>query len=176
VPDGSFVVSLTLSCGAVAPAPGYVVLRVGPDGSILGSYVYTPSVAGPTQPTVLAALADGTVVTMRNDPPYTTFDSWPLNASAPSASARVPGLYVYTANPARLGTDLNAASDGSLSVLLNSAQLGDVVLHFGPALKPRWLYRYPRIANASTLIASDAQGTVYYVDPLNNDIVALKRF
>jgi hypothetical protein len=176
VPDGSFVVSLTLSCGSVAFVPGYAVLRIGPDGTILGSYVYKPNTAGPSQPTVLAALADGRVVTMRNDPPYTTFESWLLNDSAPSATARVPGLYVYTASPARLGTDLNAASDGSLSLLLNSAQLGDVVLHFGPALTPRWIYRYPRIANASALIADDAQGTVYYVDPLNNDIVALKRF
>jgi len=173
VPDGSFVVSLILNCGV---APGYAVLRVGADGNLLGSYVYKPNTAGPTPPTVLAVLADGRVVTMRNDPPYTTFESWALNDSVPSAIARVPGLYVYTASPARLGTDLNAAGDGSLSVLLNSAQLGDVVLHFGPALTPRWIYRYPRIANASTLIADDAQGTVYYVDPLNNDIVALKRF
>ena len=173
VPDGSFVVSLTLNCGV---APGYAVLRVGADGNLLGSYVYKPNTAGPTQPTVLAVLADGRVATMRNDPPYTTFESWLMNDSFPSAIARVPGLYVYTASPARLGTDLNAAGDGSLSVLLNSAQLGDVVLHFGPALTPRWIYRYPRIANASTLIADDAQGTVYYVDPLNNDIVALKRF
>ena len=61
-------------------------------------------------------------------------------------------------------------------MLLNSATLGDVVLHFGPGLTPRWLYRYPRIVQNSSLIAGDDQGTVYYVDPLNNEIVALRRF
>jgi len=67
-----------------------------------------------------------------------------------------------------------ASADGTLSVLLNSATLGDVVVNFSPVLKPAWIYRYNRIANASTLAADDAHAQVYYVDPLNNDVVAIK--
>lgn len=74
---------------------------------------------------------------------------------------------------------MQAGADGSFSVLLNSASLGDVVLHVGPGLQPKWVYRYPRVVNVaglSTLISAPALGSVYYVDPSNNDIVALKRF
>ena len=179
VPDGGFVVSVTVDCGAGVPVIAYVVLKVGSDGTIQGSYVNKQGVAGPTQPGVLTALADGSVVTMRNDPPNTTFDLWPLNASVPSATAHVPGLYVYRPIPARLGANVQTGTDGSFTVLLSSASLGDVVLHVGPGLTPRWIYRYPRVAlpsPASTLISSPGLGSVYYVDPTNNDIVSLKRF
>lgn len=177
VPDGSFVVSVNVDCGAAAPAPGYVVLRVGASGSILGSYVYKQGVAGPTQPAVLAALNDGSVVTIRNDPPNTTFELWTLNGSTPSATARVNGLYVYRPTPARLASNVQSGADGSFTVLLSSAALGDVVLHVGPGLKPKWIYRYPRVVvGTSALVSSPALGNVYYVDPTNNDIAALKRF
>ena len=177
VADGSFVVSVTSSCGAAAAFPGYVVLRVAGTGGVIGSYVYPSGVAGSTQPLVLAVLDDGSVVTMRNDPPNTTFELWPLNATTPTATARVPGLYLYRPNPARLPSNVQAGADGSFSVLLNSASLGDVVLHVGPGLQPKWVYRYPRVVVAtSTLISSPALQNAYYVDPTNNDIVALKRF
>jgi hypothetical protein len=179
VPDGSFVVSVNVDCGAAAPAPGYVVLRVSASGVVAGSYVYNPGVAGPTQPAVLAALVNGSVVTIRNDPPNTVFELWALDDSAPSATARVPGLYLYRPTPARLGSNVQPGGDGSFSVLLSNAALGDVVLHVGPGLKPRFIYRYPRVVNVggiSTLISDPALGNVYYVDPTNNDIVALKRF
>ena len=176
LPDGSFAVAETLECGTVSSIPGYVVVRVGPQGTVTGTYFAKQNVVLPTPPpTVLAALSDGRVVTMRNDPPFTTFEAWPPDGSPPTATARVPGLYVYGGG-GRLASDLNAANDGSLTVLLNSATLGDVVLHFAAGLMPRWLYRYPRIVNNSALVAGDDQGTVYYVDPLNNDIVALRRF
>jgi hypothetical protein len=176
IPDGSFAISATLQCGAAASVPGYVVVRVGPQGNVIGTYLAKQDVVLPTPPpTVVAALADGRVVTMRNDPPYTTFEAWPPDGSPPTATARIPGLYVYSGG-GRLAADVNAATDGSLTVLLNSATLGDVVVHFAPGLLPRWLYHYPRIAQNSSLVAGDDQGTVYYVDPLNNDIVALRRF
>jgi len=73
-------------------------------------------------------------------------------------------------------SDGRSATDGSLTLLLNSATLGDVVLHFGPGLTAKFLYRYPRIAQNSSLIGGVDEGNVYYVDPFNNDIVALKRF
>jgi len=177
--DGSFVVSVNVDCGATAPAPGYVVLRVGSTGVVAGSYVYPPGMAGPTQPAVLAALANGSVVTIRNDPPNTVFDLWALGDSAPSATARVPGLYVYRPTPARLGSNVQPGADGSFSVLLSNATLGDVVLHVGPGLKPRFMYHYPRVVNVSglsTLISNPTLANVYYVDPTNNDIVALRRF
>ena len=176
IPDGSFAVGATLECGSVTSIPGYVVVRVGPQGTVTGTYFAKQNVVLPTPPpTVLAALSDGRVVTMRNEPPFTTFEAWPPDGSPPTATARVAGLYVY-AGGGRLASDINAANDGSLSVLLNSATLGDVVLHFGPGLTPRWLYRYQRIVQNSALVAGDGEGTVYYVDPLNNAIVALRRF
>jgi len=171
--DGSFAVAVTLDCAGV---PAYQVLQVGPDGALRGSYLAKQGLTLASPPLLLAGLADGSVVTMRNDPPYTTFEAWRPDGAGPVATARVPGLYVYGAASARLGKNVRPATDGSLSVLLNSATLGDVVLQFGPGLKPRSLFRYPRLAQSSALVGAVDQGTVYYVDPLNNDIVALKRF
>ncbi|MGZ3479595.1 MAG: hypothetical protein ACXU81_04545, partial [Myxococcaceae bacterium] len=184
--DGGYAVGVTLDCGVVAANIRYVVLRVDPTGAVAGSYLAKVGVTLATQPLVLAALQGGTfpgavpglgaVVTMRNDPPYTTFEAWSPDGAGPIATARIPGLYLYSGATARLGQNVRAASNGSLTVLLNSAALGDVVVQFGPGLTPRWLYRYPRIAQTSALIGDVNDGTVYYVDPFNNDIVGLKRF
>ena len=185
VVDGAFAVGVDLDCGVVAALPQWIILRVDGTGAIAGSYLAKVGVTLPSKPQVLgvlqggtvgAASATGAVVTMRNDPPYTTFEAWQPDGAGPVATARVPGLFLYGSATSRLGKNVNAATDGSLSVLLNSAALGDVVLHFGPGLRPQWLYRYPRIAQNSSLIGGVDQGNVYYVDPFNNDIVALKRF
>ncbi len=185
VVDGSFAVGVDLDCGAAAAVPRWVVLHVGAGGTITGSYLAKVGVTLASQPLVLGVVQGGTfgtvpalgaVVTMRNDPPYTTFEAWQPDGAGPVATARVPGLYVYGSATSRLAKNVKSATDGSLSVLLNSATLGDVVLHFGPGLTPRWLYRYPRLAQNSSLIGGVDQGNVYYVDPFNNDIVALKRF
>ena len=185
VVDGSFAVGVDLSCGVTAAFPRWLVLHVGAAGAISGSYLAKVGVTLASQPQVLGALQGGTfgttsalgaVVTTRNDPPYTTFEAWLPDGAGPVATARVPGLYVDGQATQRLATNARSATDGSLSVLLNSATLGDVVLHFGPGLEPQWLYRYPRIAQNSALIGGVDQGNVYYVDPFNNDIVALKRF
>jgi hypothetical protein len=175
-PDGSFAVLVDVDCpGGV----GWEVVRVGASGAVSGSYlakqgVFLPDPFLTAPPLVLAALADGNVVTMRNEPPNTVFEAWPPDGTGPVATARVPGLYVYTPVQ-RLGRNVVAGANGSFTVLLNGATLGDVVLHFGPGLKPRWIYRYRLLANASTLVASDGEPTVYYVDPLNNALVALDR-
>jgi hypothetical protein len=185
VVDGSFAVGVNIDCGVTAALPAWLVLQVSAAGQITGSYLAPLGVPLASQPQVLGVLQGGTfgtasalgaVVTMRNDPPYTTFEAWPPNGTGPIATARVPGLYVYGQATQRLAKNVRTATDGSLSVLLNSATLGDVVLHFGPGMQPRWLYRYPRIAQNSSLIGGVDQGNVYYVDPFNNDIVALKRF
>ena len=185
VVDGSFAVGVDIDCGVVAALPRWLVVQVSAAGQITGSYLAKLGVTLPSQPQVLGVLqggafgttsALGAVVTMRNDPPYTTFEAWPPDGTGPIATARVPGLYVYGQAAQRLAKNVRSATDGSLSVLLNSATLGDVVLHFGPGLRPQWLYRYPRIAQNSSLIGAVDQGNVYYVDPFNNDIVALKRF
>ena len=168
---GSFALALSSDCAGI---PDFPVVQVGPTGAVGGSYIAAPGTAA-VKPLVLAALSDGSVVTMRNDPPFTTFESWPVGASSPSRTARVPGLYVYQATPVRLGAGVSAGADGSLSVLLNSATLGDVVLNFGPGLRPLWLYRYPRLAAAAVLVGENTHGLVFYVDPLNNQAVALKR-
>jgi hypothetical protein len=177
--DGGFVLGLTVDCGTVSSVIRYLVLRVDPTGAISGSYLAQPGVTLGSQPLVLAALADGTVVTMRNDPPYTTYDAWKSDGAGPVATARIPGHYVYTASGSRLGTNVRAASDGSFSVLLNNSALGDVVVQFARGMQPLWIYRYPRVVlpgTPSVLIADPTVGTVYYVDPTNNEIVALKRF
>jgi hypothetical protein len=186
VVDGSFVLGLTMDCSGGAGVISYEVVHVAPSGNIAGSYLVKAGLSMPNQPLVLGALqggnfvgggpAVGAVVTMRNDPPYTTFEAYLPDGAGPVATARVPGLYVYGSSTSRLGENVRSATDGSLTVLLNSATLGDVVLHFGPGLTPRFLYRYPRIAQNSSLIGGVDQGNVYYVDPFNNDIVALKRF
>jgi hypothetical protein len=186
VVDGSFAVGVNLACGVTAAFPAWIVVRVGANGAIIGSYLATLGVTLTSQPQVLGVLqggsfgttsALGAVVTMRNDPPYTTFEAWLPDGSGPVATARVPGLYVYGQAGQRLAKNVRSATDGSLSVLLNSATLGDVVLHFGAGLHPQWLYRYPRVVlTPSALIADPSIGNVYYVDPTNNDIVALKRF
>jgi len=172
-PDGSFAVLLDVFCGN---STGQEVLQINANGAVTGSYLAAQAVPLTAPPLVLAALADGKVVTMRNDPPNSVFEAWPPDGSGPAATARVPGLYVYNPAPTpRLGRNLAAGANGSLTVLLNSATLGDVVLHFGPGLKPRWIYRYPLLATTSALVAADAEPTVYYVDPLNNALVALDR-
>ncbi len=184
--DGSFALGLTMDCSGGAGVISYEVVHVAPGGNLQGSYLAKVGNFLPTQPLVLGALQGGTfqgggsavgaVVTMRNDPPYTTFEAYFPDGAAPVATARVPGLYVYGSTTSRLADNVRSATDGSFTVLLNSATLGDVVLHFGPGLEPRWLYRYPRIAQNSSLIGAVDQPNVYYVDPFNNDIVALKRF
>jgi hypothetical protein len=186
VVDGSFAVGVNLDCGVTASLPRWVVLRVDASGVISGSYLAKVGVTLPSQPQVLGVLQGGTfgtitavgaIVTMRNDPPYTTFEAWLPDGAGPVATARVPGLFVYDSATSRLGVNVKSATDGSLSVLLGSATLGDVVLHIGPGLHPQWLYRYPRVVlTPSALIGDPTVGSVYYVDPTNNDIVALKRF
>ena len=149
-------------------------------GAATGSYlapqgVFLPDPLLDTAPLVLGPLSDGKVVTMRNEPPNTVFEAWPPDGTGPAITARVPGLYLYLTPVPRLGRNVMAGADGSLTLLLNFATFGDVVLHFGPNLTPRWLYRYPLLATTSTLVAADAEPTVYYVDPLNNVLVALDR-
>jgi len=176
-PDGSFALLFDVDCQT---GTGWEVVQVGAGGTVTGSYlvpqgVFIPDPTLAAPPLVLGALADGKVVTMRNSPPNTVFEAWPPDGTGPAATARVPGLYTYLSPVPRLGRNVMSGADGSLTVLLNSATFGDVVLHFGPALTPRWIYRYPLLATTSTLVAADGEPSVYYVDPLNNVLVALDR-
>ena len=41
---------------------------------------------------------------------------------------------------------------GRKAAVLAMVDGADVVLHFGPALTPRWLYRYPLLATTSTMV------------------------
>src|SRR5262249_31946382 len=167
--DGSFAVLTDVDCPT---GQGWEIVQVNSNGAVTGSYlaaqgVFLPDPLVSDPPLVLAALADGNVVTMRNEPPNTVFEAWPPDGTGPVATARIPGLYLYAGGSApRLPRNVLAGSDGSLTLLLNGATLGDVVLHFGAKLKPRFLYRYPLLANTSVLVAADAEPTVYYVDPL----------
>ena len=171
--DGRFVLGLSLVCGQIASFPSSGAFQVSTAG-VLSAYALGPL---GTARSLLAGLPDGTVVTFRNTPPFTTFELWGLGDTAPQATATVPGLYIYNPTPARLPDELSVGDDGSFTVLLNSATFGDVLLHFAPGLKARWIYRYPRIViTPSALVSAGNLGTVYYVDQTNNVIVALKRF
>jgi len=176
--DGSFAVLFDVDCPT---GMGWEVVQVSSNGSVTGSYVapqgaFLPDPFLASPPLVLAALSDGNVVTMRNEPPNTVFEAWPPDGTGPAATARIPGLYLYAGSPVpRLPRNVMAGSDGSLTVLLNGATLGDVVLHFGTGLKPRFLYRYPLLAQTSALVAADGEATVYYLDPLNNALLAIDR-
>jgi len=173
VSDGTFVLQMSSLC-LNGSTPDFPILRVDASGTIKGAYIQPLGAPAPTQWQVLTALPDGSIVTMRNQPPLTAFERWTMGATTAAATAFVPGFFVYQPLDARLPDGVVASADGTLSVVLNSSTLGDVVVNFSPPLKPTWIYRYNRIANASTLAADDAHGQVYYVDPLNNDVVAIK--
>src|SRR5262249_18976633 len=60
IPDGSFAIAATLGCGATTSIPGYVMVRVGTQGTITGTYFAKQDVVLPTPPpTVLGVLSDG---------------------------------------------------------------------------------------------------------------------
>lgn len=180
VGDGTFVVQLTTSCLAgVALPPQYPILRVGADSAILGAYTAPLGTPAPVQRELVGVLADGRVVTLVNAPPYTDFQLWSLNASAPDVVTSIAGL--YDAADAVLGSTLAqnsyAGADGSFAVLLSgTSSFGAAIAAFGPALQPLWLYLYPRIANSGTarLVSSAAAGDIYLVDQANNRAVALQ--
>gem|GEM_PF-5518448 len=179
VGDGSFIVALTVNCSVAGlPVAKYPIYRVGPDSSILGAYA-APTAAPSTAPwEVVAALADGRVVTLRNAPPYATFELWALNGTVPDVVTSIAGLY-DTAD-ATLGSVLAestfSGADGSCAVLLSGATLGVGVLAFRPNLQPLWFYVYPRATDAldSRLVSAPAVGDVYLVDQFNNRAISLR--
>jgi hypothetical protein len=180
VGDGTFVVQLTSRC---APAAGlvtaeYPILRVGTGSSILGAYTAPLGTPAPLQREVVAALADGGVVTLSNQPPTTNFELWGLNQPSPDIISPIAGLYetVDAVQGSILGRSSYAGVEGSFAVLLSGAPLGVGLLAFGPALRPLWLYLYPRVTNSATarLISGPAVQDVYFVDSFNNYAVSLR--
>ncbi len=180
VGDGTFVVQLTSRCGVTAALPPeYPILRVGAGSTILGAYTAPLGTPATNQLEVVGVLADGRVVTLVNAPPYTNFELWKLNSTTPDIITSIAGLYdaadaVLTST---LAQNSYAAADGSFAVLLSGASsFGAAIAAFGPDLQPRWLYLYPRIANAGTarLVSSPAAGDIYLVDEANNRAVALQ--
>jgi hypothetical protein len=126
-------------------------------------------------------LPDGRVVTLSNAPPYTNFQLWSLNSATPDVTTPIAGLYdsadAVLVPPSVVGRSSYAGADGSFAVLLsNTETFGAAVVAFGPNLQPRWLYVYPRLANASTvrLVSAADIGDVYLVDEGNNRAVALR--
>ena len=175
VGDGTFVVQLVSNCGAAAPLLKYPVVLVGAGSAILGSYIAPPANPSTIQATVVGATSDGRVVTLRNTPPYTTFELWSVGKTTPDVTSPIAGLY-QTAD----GTDILARStytgaDGSFAVFVSGAQLGMGVLAFGPDLRPLWLYAYPRIADPTTsrLVASIESAHVYVIDQVSQHAVSL---
>ena len=119
---------------------------------------------------------DRSGVTLRNNPPYTTFEAWLPDGAAPVATARIPGLYVYGAATYTAGGEraLGHGRQSHPAAQQRNARRRGVALW--PGADAEVPLPLPRIAQNSSLIGGVDQGNVYYVDPFNNDIVALKRF
>lgn len=179
VGDGTFVVQLTSDCSLTAVLPPvYPIYRVGPNSTILGAYTAPAASPSTVQAEVVAALPGGKVVTLNNAPPYTNFELWSLNATAPDVITPIAGLYDTADNALAsvLAESTYSASDGSFAVLLSSATLGVGVLAFGPNLQPLWLYVYPRVTDptSSRLVSAPSVSDVYLVDTFNNFAVSLR--
>ncbi len=180
VGDGTFVVQLTEQCGSVAALPPeFPILRVGANSQVLGGY--TAALGSPVlvQREVVGALADGRVVTLRNAPPNTVFELWKMNSTTADVTTPIAGL--FDSADAVLGSVLAkssyAGADGSFAVLLSGdTSFGAAVAAFAPNLQPRWLYLYPRIADAVTvrLVSAPSASDVYLVDDQNNHAVSLR--
>jgi hypothetical protein len=180
VGDGTFVVQLNSSCedGTTQEFP---IVRVGAASSILGTYTAPKGTARPTRREVVGVLADGRVVTLRNAPPYTVFELWPMNPTTtdvPQVTAPIAGLYdsADNAEASVVARSIYASENGSFAVLVNGAPLGVGVLAFGPGLAPLWLYLYPRVTSTANarLISSPNTGDIYMVDGFNNRAISLR--
>jgi hypothetical protein len=175
VGDGSFVVAFAGSCGGL---PDFPVVRLSATGTILTGYVVPRTAAAPTALQGVAALPDGSWVTLRNAPPYTVLEQWAPGGTAPSARADIAGLYALVPGASPV-TPRNAVvrSDGALTVLLSGGPNGSAVAHFAPGLVPRWLYFYPRTLVPSVdgpqLLGTPNSLTVYLLDPRNQRALAL---
>jgi len=175
VGDGSFVVSYAGSCGGV---PDFPVVRVSSTGAFLSGYVYPRTAPAPTSLEGVAALPDGSWVTLRNAPPFTVFEQWLPGGTAPAATANIAGLYALVPGQTPAAPK-NAVvrSDGALTVLLSGGPNGTAIMHFAPGLVPRWLYFYPRTlvpgTDAPQLVGTPGETTVYLLDPRNQRALAL---
>jgi hypothetical protein len=176
VGDGTFIVALAATCSGV---PDFPVLRVDQLGALRGSYVTARTALAPTPVQPVAALPDGTLVTARNDPPYTVFEAWTEGATTPTATAHIAGLFATVPGLVpSVPANAVAAQDGSLTALLSGGPNGTAVAHFDPGLVARWLYFYPRTLVPSTdapvLVGSPSLGGAYLLDTRNQRLISLQ--
>lgn len=174
--DGTFVVALDASCGGLADFP---IVRVDSSGKLLASYVTARTSPAPAIREAVAALRDGSLVTIRNAPPSTVFERWLPGATAPVNAAALSGLYaIVPGAQAQVPVNVSPRDDGSLTVLLSGGPNGTAVAHFGPGLSPRWLYFYPRTlaptTDAPRLVGAPALEDAYLLDGRNQRIVSLR--
>lgn len=175
VGDGTFVVQLTSNCD---DTNFYPILRVGAGSQILGSYTAAQGNSPTVRAELVAALADGRVVTLQNAPPYTNFQLWSLGSINPDIVTPIAGLYDTADNAVAsvLAKSTYSATDGSFAVLLYGGEFNVDVLAFGPNLQPLWLYVYPRVtlATSSRLVSASSVGDVYVIDEFNNYALSLR--
>ena len=176
VGDGTFVVELAATCGA---APDFPIVRVDAKGTLLASYVTPRSAPAPAFVELVAALPDGSLVTIRNAPPSTVFERWLPGAAAPANAAAIPGLYALVPGAhAQAPGNVSPGNDGSLTVLLSGGPNGTAVAHFGPFLSARWLYFYPRTlvptTDAPWLVGAPGLKDAYLLDPRNQRVLSLR--
>jgi hypothetical protein len=174
--DGTFIVSLDAVCGGLADFP---IVRLDATGKPIASYVTARTAAAPSVVQPVAALRDGSLVTLRNAPPSTVFERWLPGATQPVNTAAVSGLYALVPG-AQAQAPVNVAprDDGSLTVLLSGGPNGTAVAHFGPGLSPRWLFFYPRTlvptTDAPRLVGAPGLEDSYLLDGRNQHIVSLR--
>ncbi|MFN0061817.1 MAG: hypothetical protein ACKVPX_04785 [Myxococcaceae bacterium] len=137
-----------------------------------------------TSPAPLAALPDGSLITIRTDFGQTFFEHWPPSGAAPILLARLWGTLSYVPLPP--GPDGQSLAASNVKVLPNAQLIllvtlsgsNDVaVLNLGQNFTPRWLYVYPRrVDNAlAQLVVSEDGATAYLVDLANQWVVSLAR-
>ena len=176
VGDGTFAVALDASCGGVSDFP---LVRVDASGKLLGGYVTARTAPAPAPVEAIAALRDGSLVSLRNAPPFTVFERWLPGGTQPASTASISGLYAFVpgAQPAA-PVNVSPRDDGSLTVLLGGGPNGTAVAHFGPGLSPRWLYFYPRPLAPATdgprLVGAPSLEDSYLLDGRNQRVVALR--
>jgi NHL repeat len=180
VGDGTFVVQLQSACILTnAGPPRFSILRVGEDSTILGAYTSPLGTPSGLFHEVVGVLADGRLVTLRNAPPYTVFELWTLNSATPDVTSPISGLFdsADAVLDSVLAQSSFSGADGSFAVLLSGdTNFGAAIAAFGPQLQPRWLYLYPRIANATStrLVSAASVPDVYLVDDINNHAVSVR--
>ncbi len=135
--------------------------------------------SAPVTDTLLLATKNNSLITMRALPSTTPFFSWKPGVAAAERSSCIPGVFLTQPGgtpPLEVPLHAIEGPNGEVTALLTNENYGRVVVHFDAQLKPKWIYRYPRLVVTGTgFLAAYGDGPLYFVDPFNGVVVALGR-